>query len=266
MSPDCDDHDPCTADSCDSVSGCVNTPLPDADGDGICDDQDPCPHDPDNDVDNDGVCGDVDNCPDVANPGQEDGDDDGTGDACETDSDGDGVPDDEDNCPNDSNPRQADADDDGIGNACDDEPFDDVSGLCPCDMCPTDLEDLEELGIPGVPGGHDYNKLVDKVTCNYSRDWKNHGEFVSCVTHVTNFLKSKGQISNSEKGNIQSDAARSKCGRKEHGHGGHRGDGGHYRYNGHYWFKGFMGNRGYQGHDMFGGHDGHGGHSLCDEH
>jgi hypothetical protein len=80
---DCDDHDPCTADSCDSVSGCVNTPLPDSDGDGTCDAEDDCPGDAENDADNDGVCGDEDNCPDVANPGQEDEDDDGIGDACD---------------------------------------------------------------------------------------------------------------------------------------------------------------------------------------
>jgi hypothetical protein len=35
------------------------------------------------DTDDDGVADDVDNCPDTANPGQEDGDDDGTGDVCD---------------------------------------------------------------------------------------------------------------------------------------------------------------------------------------
>jgi hypothetical protein len=56
---------------------------PDTDGDGIADDCDACPLDPENDADHDGICGNVDNCPHAFNPGQEDSNGDGAGDACQ---------------------------------------------------------------------------------------------------------------------------------------------------------------------------------------
>jgi hypothetical protein len=76
------------------------------------------------DQDADGVCDSSDNCPAVANPAQEDWDEDGIGDACEVgdqpceDGDEDGVCDDMDNCPDTANPNQEDEDQDGTGDAC----------------------------------------------------------------------------------------------------------------------------------------------------
>ena len=128
----------------------------DTDGDGIPDTADTC-----TDIDGDGF-GDPgfplnacpeDNCPAAANPGQEDGDGDGPGDACDlcptdssNDQDGDGVCGSVDNCLSIPNPNQADYDGDGSGDPCD--PCNDRDGdgfmdfdlsygstVCPEDNC-----------------------------------------------------------------------------------------------------------------------------------
>ncbi|MFO1462873.1 MAG: thrombospondin type 3 repeat-containing protein [bacterium] len=111
---ECDDGNTVSGDGCSSAC----TKEPDADGDGIPDDVDNCP-----------AAGDENK-----NPGQEDCDHDGKGDACDTDWDNDGKVDGVDNCAPDhntcqdattlaglSNADQADMDGDEKGDKCDDD-------------------------------------------------------------------------------------------------------------------------------------------------
>lgn len=131
----------------------------DTDGDGIPDADDNCPTVPnpgqedsdDNgvgdacqDSDSDGIIDIEDNCPLHPNPGQEDWDEDGVGDPCD-DSDGDGVLDEKDNCVTVPNPGQEDSDGDGIGDACEDE----LAGPCPL-TAPMPAKVVARTKIKGV--------------------------------------------------------------------------------------------------------------------
>ena len=110
----CDDHNPCTLDSCNysNFPTCQHTPL----SGGACDDGNPCTNDSCDpaigcvhratDADSDSVPDSCDNCPSSANPDQADADSDGVGDVC-------------DNCAAMVNPGQEDCDGNGIGDRCD---------------------------------------------------------------------------------------------------------------------------------------------------
>ena len=157
--PDCNDgcpNDPGKTDP--GICGCGTSDV-DTDGDGVPDCNDNCPDDPaktepgvcgcgisDNDSDSDGIPDCIDNCPATPNPGQEDSDGNGIGDACELapDSDGDGVPDTDDNCPNTPNPDQVDTDGDNFGDVCDNCPEDQNKtepGICGCGVPDIDTDE-----------------------------------------------------------------------------------------------------------------------------
>ncbi len=109
----------------------TNPNNPDTDGDGFDDGEEILDNltDPLNaDTDGDGIEDGADNCPRDANPGQENNDRRGGGDACDDDDDNDGVLDIDDNCPLDNNADQADDDNDGMGNVCDEEQQDYILG------------------------------------------------------------------------------------------------------------------------------------------
>ncbi len=159
-------------DVCDNCPFLANASQADADADGVGDGCDRCPADPDPlqedrdgdgagdacdaDDDADGILDDGDlsgtigdrpctggattgcddNCRLTSNPGQQDGDADGVGDACDNclgltnpnqvDQDLDGLGDACDNCPTVANPTQADNDGDLAGDACDPDDDDDL--------------------------------------------------------------------------------------------------------------------------------------------
>lgn len=218
-------------DLCDICFGSDNV---DRDADGMCDASDNCPDDANpaqEDFEGDAIGDACDNCPGVVNPGQSNSDGDVYGDACDNcpndenedqanndgdlegdvcdqDDDNDSILDGDDNCPLVANSDQADWDGDGQGDVCDDD--DDGDGV-------PDAEDSCVGSVDGVlvdEDGCSGEQLVD-LSCPCDSDWKNHGEYVSCVAHAAGEQVAAGLLSEEEKGAIVSARAKSGCGKKK---------------------------------------------------
>ena len=140
------------------------------------------PNDPPDD-DGDGVPNGEDNCPDVVNPGQEDTDNDGIGDACE-DIDGDGIFDMDDNCPDISNPNQEDFNGDGQGDACqdtDDDGLLDSWEIVGIDINNDGTVDLDLPAMGARPNRKDFFVEVDYMATNSH----NHRPIIDCPINAS---------------------------------------------------------------------------------
>lgn len=167
----CEDFDgDSILDYLDNCPGVVNfeqdqAACTDFDGDHVYDDEDNCLEDYNpgqDDQDLDGAGDACDNCMFIANDDQLDSDNDGVGDACLQDFDGDSIPDDEDNCPVNFNPGQENTGGSYRGDAC--EP---PASLAPSvsadenDSAPNPLTNINNscslsalpTGQASVPGG-----------------------------------------------------------------------------------------------------------------
>ena len=103
-------------------------------------------------------------------------------------------------------PASTDRDGDGIFDAedsCSESVFTDTVIIEGCEEC--------DSGVRNVvfKNGCTMSDLI--AQCAVGK--KNHGQFVSCVAHLTNEWKSAGFISGAEKGAIQSCAAKSNKGK-----------------------------------------------------
>lgn len=195
------------------------------------------------DADGDGVLDDVDNCPATANPDQADFDSDGIGDACDFDSDGDGITDDEDLCPDFYSINNADLDGDGVGDPCDQDVdgdgVDNEVDNCPVaanasqvdfdgdglgDPCDTDDDGDSVLDSADNCPGTSLGAVIDstgcssvqalEASCPVDADYKNHGQYVSCVAEEAERQVLVGLLSENEKGEMVSIAAKSDVGKK----------------------------------------------------
>jgi len=119
----------------------------------------------------------------------------------ENDQDGDGTPDKYDNCPVDANPDQADSDWDGEGDVCDTD--DDNDGV------PDTSDECEGTGPQEVVNAEGCS-VHDLCPCE--GDWKNHGDYMQCVTRTSMEFLENELFTRPERAAMVAEAAISDCG------------------------------------------------------
>jgi len=124
-------------------------------------------------------------------------------------------------------PGGGDSDGDGVGDIfdkCDNTPPGTPVGD---DGCPSGAVDNDNDGVPddvdlclGTDGGIVNNdgcngsQLIESI-CKTEDDYKNHGDYVSCVTKATKEAVDQGLIETNDKGEAVSGAAKSDTGKKK---------------------------------------------------
>ncbi|MCI5163656.1 MAG: hypothetical protein D3917_16900 [Candidatus Electrothrix sp. AX5] len=196
----------------------------DQDDDGVVDSKDNCPETPnadqedmdddgfgdacDSDIDGDGIVDDEDRCPWVASQNNDDLDGDGLGDICDDDIDGDKIANEEDNCPLGINENQADFDSDGKGDACDLD--DDNDGIEDSDdNCAGTQSDVLIDG----EGCSSTQRFM--LICPAEAAYKNHGKYVSCIARESERQLAEELITEEAKDAAVSSAAQSDIGNKK---------------------------------------------------
>ena len=206
----------------------------DTDDDGVTDGEDADPLDPHSDSDGDGVA-DIDDAFPLDPTESSDNDGDGIGDNADPDDDNDGLSDDDEAILG-TDPLDADTDDDGVADGDDAFPTDptewtDSDGDGVGDN--GDLNDNSNLRATIVVGGTDTGvsnsvnasglSLQDYIDEIEGSEYRNHGAYVSTVSHLAEAWLDAGVITDAEKDIIVSSAARSDIGKKTESGGNGKG-------------------------------------------